>query len=113
MSSIIIKLVVDLLADNNKHEFYELHQKYRLTPAEIKKSVNFLEIHNIVEVAGNEFWLSGELSSFQLHTLYESIKNRNLELDKEHLDKIKKESQPLNELYTPNLKILDSTLLID
>jgi hypothetical protein len=113
MLSIVIKLIVGLIADKNRHDFYELHRKYRLTPAEIKEAVKLLETHEIVVVEGNEFWLAGELNGDQIYTIYESIKNRSLELDKAQLERIRENSQPINELYYPKLKIIDDTLLMD
>jgi hypothetical protein len=113
MNPITIKLVFDLATDREKHELYELHKKYRLTPSEIKDAVAFLSEKKVIDHNGRFFRLSEHLTGRQLSVIYNAIVARSLELDKLEIQKIIDKAKPITELYKPNLEIIDETLRLD
>lgn len=113
MNSIAIKLAFELASDKEEHDLYELHETYRLTPAEIEHAVLFLKKNKIIEKNGNIFKLSDSLEVEQLKSLYNALTLRTLELDRQEIEKILDRAKPQTELYKPNLSIIDEILKID
>ena len=113
MNPITIKLVFDLAKDKEKHELYELHKKYRLTPTEIQGAVAFLSEKKVIDHNGRFFRLSDHLTGRQLSVIYNALVARSLELDKLEIQKIIDKAKPITELYKPNLEIIDEALRLD
>ncbi|RDK82944.1 UNVERIFIED_ORG: hypothetical protein DFO82_2246 [Idiomarina abyssalis] len=113
MEPILIKLVIELAKDKEEHEFYELHEKFRFTPSEVKKIIEFLSAKKVIEHREHVFKLNSKLSNEQLAFIYNAMSSRKLELDKNLIQTMVDKACEITEPYKPNLDIIDKTLKLD
>lgn len=114
--NIIIKEMISHLNDGNWHTLYSLHEHFRLSPVEVLNGIDFLESLNILKKENNNIKLIKENINNEilkkLSVEYRKKFSINEKDIKSALSSSNVEKIGINELYIPEIKILDKSLKI-
>lgn len=105
--------ILSHIEDGEWHSIYSIHERFRLSPSQLIESIRFLESLDAIEEKNREIRLQENINIKTLSALRGIILTRTTNIERSDEARYSSPNISINQLYLPNFKLLDKSLLVD